>query len=137
MGKFLLILLMWAGTAQAVELRELSVFYKYFNNRSRDPFLYDSTPKEGLDLNFNVDLVGPFYWNNTVSAMTDDAQYKSVYWNFHVGFRLFPSLAVEFEHLSRHLLDDRYPYMKFPVQNSLGFHWTIFQLDKPEPALFR
>lgn len=122
---FLLGMLIYCG-AEAREpallkLDELSLNYRRYHPSARHPLFHDSTPKEGIDLTMNTDLAWVFFWDNKVQSMTNAGQYYMVGWNFRLGLRVFPSLTVQYEHLSQHLLDDRYPHAKFPVQDSIGF----------------
>lgn len=137
---FLLGMLVYCG-AEAREpallkLDELSLNYRRYHKSARHPLFHESTPKEGIDLNMNTDLLWAGYWDNTIHSMTNSGQYYLVGWEFKLGVRLFPSLHVEYRHQSQHVLDDRYPYQKFPVEDSVGFTlyivsprergWSIF-----------
>lgn len=116
--------------AEALELRDLAIHYQRFHPSNRIPDLAGFTAKEGVGLVLNVGLVGPFYWNNRIVAMTDPGSYRLIGWNFSVGARLHRKFLIEYEHFSKHLLDHSdaaYPAGKFAVQDSLGFVWYLYR----------
>jgi hypothetical protein len=125
--------LLWlTGDADAAENwfiqpDELSVQYKGFHKSARHPLFTDSTPKEGIDLVMNTDLLfGTAFWDNTIHSTTDDSQYRHIGWQFKLGTRVASFLTIEYQHHSQHLLDTSYPHMKFPVEDSLGFTLHIY-----------
>lgn len=116
--------------AQAVELQRLVVNYQYFDGSNRIPDLAGFKAKEGLSLSMDVDLGWRFYWNSRVVSLTDPGQYRMIGLNMHLGWRVTDKLSVEYEHFSKHLLDhgdSGFPAGKFPVSDSLGLVWTIYQ----------
>lgn len=111
-----------------VQLDEVSVNYKRYHEHARHPLFVDSSLKEGVDLRMNTDLLfGTAFWDNLIHSNTDDAQYRHIGWNFRLGTRVTSFITLQYEHHSQHLLDTAYPFMKFPVEDSLGFTLTIYQ----------
>lgn len=109
-----------------IQVDELSINYKKYQPSSRHPLFYDSTMKEGIDLNMNNDLAfGLLFWDNTVHSATNSGQYYLVGWQFKLGIHVTDFFDVQYEHHSQHVLDSSYPHMKFPVEDSLGFKLTI------------
>ena len=116
-----------AGESWFIQPDELSVQYKSYHPSARNPLFTDSTPKEGINLVMNTDMLfGTAFWDNTIHTTTDDSQYRHIGWQFKLGTRIFSFLTVEYQHHSQHLLDTSYPHMKFPVEDSLGFTLTIY-----------
>lgn len=118
--------------AEATDVRDLSIEYRHFHKSARIAEMPGYQAKEGLAINFDLDLIGPLYWNNTVHATTDPGQYRAVGWLFEFGLRpsmYFPrgwdGLEIYYEHHSQHVLDAKHPWMKFPVNDSVGFRWVI------------
>lgn len=125
--KYLLLFL--SLTCNAVELQKIDLGYQRFHDSNRIPDLNGFKAKEGLSLGVNIDLWGPFYFDNRIISYTDEGSYRLIGWNFHLGAQVFKSLKVEYEHFSKHLLDhDDHGYLegKFPVQDSIGIVWTIY-----------
>jgi hypothetical protein len=123
----------------AVEVRKVDINYRRFHPSARLLEIPGFKAKEAVNLGLDVDLGGPFYWNNEVRSLTDGGGYKYVAWNLMLGVRLFPSLDLEYEHLSGHLLDhpeSAYPGGRFPVQDSLGIRWRLLQSDSPTRPIF-
>jgi len=133
----LLILASHSAQAQILELKKLDLSYKHYADSTRDPLFYDSTPKESIDLRLNMDLADIFFWDNLVHSMTNNSQYYMIGWNFQFGIHVTDNLSIQYEHYSKHLLDDRYPYQKFPVEDSIGFTYTIFKSKTGRGALFQ
>jgi hypothetical protein len=116
-----------AGENGFIQIDELSVNYKHYHEGSRHPLFTDSQLKEGVDLTMNTDLLlRTFFWDNLVHSNTDDAQYRHIGWQFKFGTHVTSFLNIQYEHHSQHLLDTSYPYMKFPVEDSLGFTLYIY-----------
>lgn len=118
------------------ELREASINYKYFHASGRDPYLYRHKLKEGLSLNLDIDLGKGFFWDSLIETKTDPGSYRYIGYNFKLGFRLIPSLDIQYEHFSKHLMEDKYPHMGFPVEDSLGLKWRVFTRPEPRRSLF-
>lgn len=125
----LLIALLTPVDARAVDLREVRINYRYFHESNRVLELAGEKAKEAINLGVNIDLVGPLYWNNEIKSLTTSAQYRFIAYRFMLGARVFRSFHVEYEHMSGHrfdAVDAVYPAKRFPVQDSLGFVWTVY-----------
>ncbi len=120
-----------------IQVDELSLTYKKFQPSSRHPLFYNSIMKEGIELNMNNDLgFGLLFWDNTIHTSTNSAQYYLIGWQFKLGVHVTHFLDVQYEHHSQHILDDTYPNMKFPVEDSLGFTLRILGGGNRGIALF-
>lgn len=109
-----------------IQVDELSLNYKKYAPSSRHPLFYNSVMKEGVELNMNTDLgFGLLFWDNKIHTATNSGQYYLIGWQFLFGIHVFPWLDLQYEHHSQHILDDTYPNMKFPVEDSLGFKLWI------------
>jgi hypothetical protein len=128
-GVILMLVPVNAWTGQMIEARELSLTYRKFHDSSRHPLLYRTKPDSGIDLDVNMDIARYFFWDNKIHALMDQHQYRLVGWNFKVGLRVFQSLEVQYEHHSQHLLEDRYPYAPYPLEDSIGFKLILFRKD--------
>lgn len=117
-------------------LDEVSINYKNFIGETRHPLFLHSKQKEEVNLNLNTTFVNVFYFNNTIHSQTDSSQYKVVGWNLFLGARVFRSLDLQVEHFSKHLLDESYSVMRFPVENSVGFTWYLYRNDKQKESIF-
>lgn len=126
-----------ASELDGFKLDELSINYKRFIGETRHPLFLNSKQKEEVDLNFNTTILNYMFWDNTIHSMTDDSQYKIVGWNLKIGVRLFDNLDFQAEHFSKHLLDETYSVMRFPVENSIGFKWTLYKDNKKKESIFK
>ena len=124
-----IILLLAPIPAPAFELTNLSLVYQRFDPSNRIPDLSGFIAKEGLNLEIDTNLFWRVYWGSRVVSFTDDGGYKLVGLNMHIGVRVLPSLSIEYEHFSKHMLDHtdaNYPAGKFPVQDSLNVVWRLY-----------
>ncbi len=120
-----------------INVDELSINYKKFQPSSRHPLFYNSKMKEGIDLNMNNNMLFDYvFWDNTIHSSTNSSQYYLVGWQFKFGARVTNGITVQYEHHSQHILDSTYPYMKFPVEDSLGFTIRIFSTYKRGRSIF-
>ncbi len=125
-----------AGEWTLLEMRETKLNYKYFVHPGRDPLFTSSHQKEELNLSVNTNMLGVFYWDNTVHAKTDDAQYRVVGWNIKLGVHLHPRLDIQYEHFSRHLLDSKHPTMGgFPVEDSVGVNLYLYRAPAAQRSI--
>lgn len=128
---FLLALLLFPVAAQAVELRDLSIDYRKFYDGSHFAELPNEQIKEGLALDFLTQLGGPVYWRNEIHALTSPARYVWVGWHFSLEVNVLPGLdVIAWEHHSQHALGMAEPTGHFPVNNSIGLHWTLYHADR-------
>lgn len=125
-----------ASEVDGFKLDEVSINYKRFIGETRHPLFLHSKQKEEVNLNLNTTVLNVFYFNNTVHSQTDSSQYKVVGWNLFLGARVFRSLDLQVEHFSKHLLDESYSVMRFPVENSIGFKWYLYRNDKQKESIF-
>ena len=135
MKYLLLFLLLLPLTANAtdykiLELDSLYVDYKNFAQSTRDPLFYASTKKESLSLNMNTNLIDFIYLDSRVHGETNYAKYELVGLEIRLGARITRSLEVGYQHHSQHLLDDRYPYMGFPVEDSFNVRLYLYGNSK-------
>lgn len=120
--------------ALGVELTYADIEYARFHPSARMPEMPGFKAKEGLAINFETDVIGPVYWRNRIHALTDPGQYRLIGWNFELGVpplfwvknKYAQALRVYYEHHSQHLLEGQHPWMKFPVNDSIGFRMVIY-----------
>jgi hypothetical protein len=123
------------GNAWPAEITYVDIEYQHYHPSGRFPEMPNYRAKEGLALDFNTQLLGPVYW---IHALTDPGQYRLVGWNFELGVNpLFfvpydyaKAFQIYYEHHSQHILEDHHPYVKFPVNDSLGLRWVIYLRPK-------
>jgi hypothetical protein len=126
------------GSFDVIKLRDVSLEYKRFVHPGRDPLFTQQLPhKEELNLHMDTDVLVYGFWNNTVHAMTDDAQYRVVGWKFQFGLHVTPYLDVQYSHFSKHLLDREGLPGGFPVEDSVGFHLYIWRNKERPQSLMR
>lgn len=118
------------------ELDSLYVDYKKFDDSNRDPLFYNSTKKESISLVMNTNFLSYFYLDNRVHGETNNAKYELVGLEARIGLRLTNYMEVGYYHHSQHLLDDKYPYQKFPVDDAVEIRLYIYGNSHRE-GLFR
>jgi len=59
------------------------------------------------------------YWKNRVHGEMDTSQFRLVGWEFEAGIRLW-RVEMYRGHHSQHVLDAEHPWMRFPVQDTMG-----------------
>jgi hypothetical protein len=118
-------------------LHSLALNYELYHPSAVDSWLREGgfKPHEGLDLGMNLDLARGVYWDNTIKAVTDTGQYRSVAWEFRLYVKPFANLEVGYHHESRHLLDAQAPD-HFPVADRLQVNWTIYSSPEPRRGWF-
>lgn len=105
-----------------IQTDELSVTYKKYQPYSRSPLYYNSRLKDGVELKMNNDLgFGLIFWDNLVHASTNQYQFYMVGWQFLVGIHVTSFFDLQWDHHSQHLMDNKFPYMDYPLEDSLGF----------------
>lgn len=110
-----------------VELNEVSLDYARYKQDGRDPFLGEP-PKEGLNININMNILTYGYFRNTVHSYTDNGGFRAVGWEYTLGIHTFEWLDVYARHYSRHILDKDDP--SYPVENSIGIKVYLFKGEK-------
>lgn len=111
-----------------VQLKEVYINYKNFMY-ARDPLFYNSVPKTEINFNINTDFLEILYFNNKLHTMTNYKQFYVVGWNFFVGMHLGDYVDVQYEHYSKHLLDDKHPYAPFPFEDSVGINIHLYKRE--------
>jgi hypothetical protein len=118
------------GVASPVRFSEPAWSCRVLHESARFPEMPQYQAKESVSLGLDLALVGPIYWNNLIHTMTDDSQYRFVGWWFEFGLRSsqlpfyprsWPGIEAFYQHHSQHILEDRHPSMRFPVNDSIGF----------------
>ncbi len=141
---YLLLYIIMTTDAQSAEIlipRSLTFTEgQYHGNVNRDPYLGIDNAKEKFE--YHTSLAWDFdllciessavclYWNNEILAKTTTRQYRSVAWEFEVGFNL-KRVDFFYNHMSRHCLEcneDR----SYPLENYVGFRLKIY--DNPRRA---
>ena len=141
----ILLLSTWAR-ADVFEIRDLYLVHKKFGPHSRNP-LIDDNGLENRELDrevslvWNVDVLTHGYFDNQILSYVDrfkdsgqSDQFRIVGWDFKIGVRALGWLWVEYEHFSKHQLDNRAPG-RFPVEDSLGVRLYFYRRDY-QPGLF-
>lgn len=59
------------------------------------------------------------YWRNRVHGEFDTSQARLIGWQFEVGVKIWKIEAYRAHH-SQHVLDAEHPWMRFPVQDTIG-----------------
>ncbi|HUR99057.1 MAG TPA: hypothetical protein VMZ26_13405 [Pyrinomonadaceae bacterium] len=135
-GAFFLLLL--SQNANAVELRELGIRYRYQADYGFTPELGEEfRAKENIVLVMNVDVLGPFFWDNAIRAMTDvGGAYRLIGWNFFLGLRVSKYVKLGYEHFSQHRIGAEELRPHFPLYDGFFVSWTIFRSTSPERFVF-
>lgn len=123
--------------AQAYDLN-LSLDYKWIKPGTYMPELPPPyTPTNYLGINVDLDIWGPFYWDNTVHGETDGGQFRLIGWHYELGAKLWKipyfewlPVQVSIEHHSQHILDADDPYPHFPVYDSVNVRVYLWRSDK-------
>lgn len=122
-----------------IEVQKVSLEYRSLSEGSRYPLITDNAllPNRKVDkelvLNLNSYIYQYFYWNNRVITYTDkpetggSGQFRTVAWEYKLGFRVFSWLNLEMKHRSEHTLETQHQ-SAYPVQDSIGVE--IFLLGK-------
>lgn len=80
---------------------------------------------------FNISILGVFFWENDVHAEAVSGAVKTVGWKWDLGIRVFPWLDLLHEHHSRHVLDEvqqvnALENNKYPVEDSYGIRLHVY-----------
>lgn len=119
-------------TWSTLELQDTYLNYKNYLPNGYTPYLpQGSTLNKGLDYHIDTDVFKYFYWNNTVWSLMDQNQFRSIGWNYEVGARVLPFVDLEYEHFSRHTLDEPSPTKavgeKYPVEDSINIKLYLYR----------
>lgn len=127
-----------ASEFKLLELQDASVHYRRYKDGGRDAVVYPETPKDGLLVNLDMDVLRYLYWNNTVGSIATENQYRAVWLNSKVGIRLTDLVSVQMNHKSTHVLDREHSYMSgFPVEDSVDLILTLRAREGKAPAVFK
>lgn len=123
-----------------VDHRRTSITAKKFLPNGFSPYMQNgSTLNAGLDLDIETDILAVGYFNNKVWSLVDQSAFRWVGWNYQVGIRILPFVAVEYEHFSKHILDKVNPFMeqgnRFPVEDSVNIKLDLYNKNYRGPAV--
>lgn len=121
-----LIIFLLSSLGGAVELRDLGLVYHHYQPYSVFPELGGRHADQGLNLEMDIDLVGPVFWNNTIHYMTAGSDSIYVGWNYQLGVRIFPDLSAGWEHFSQHMIGMPEIDPHFPLYDGPFVQWTIY-----------
>jgi hypothetical protein len=114
-----------AGANDVVELKEVSVDYSRFIY-ARLPLFYASTPKENIDFKINTAILKYGFADLTLHSQTDEHQFHVAGLRARLGVRV-SKLEVYYKHESTHILDQGYPYSRYPVEDSVGVKFYLYR----------
>jgi len=114
---------------------------------SIDYYRFDGTPRmaqasawemtQGLALSTEIRaldvsqwLPASLYWRNRVHGEMDTSQFRLVGWEFELGARVGP-VEIYRGHHSQHILDAVHPWMRFPVQDTIGIRVHLLGGSSP------
>ena len=125
-----------ASVAPAIELNSLSLKWRSYLSPGRDALIFPHEHKDALELGVDMDVLRYFYWDARVYGITDDAQYRAVGLNSHIGLRFSDTFRAEYEHTSEHILDDTHSYLpKFPVSDAFVIIIDIYKPRRERKSL--
>jgi hypothetical protein len=124
----------FAREIKLLELDEVSIGYRSYIF-ARDPLFVDTTPNEQLNSTVNFRLMNYIFVNTFVHGTTNKMQYKRVGLLVELGVHLFDFMDLSYTHHSQHLLDSKYPYMGFPVEDSVGIRLILYRRDTKDSIL--
>lgn len=81
------------------------------------------TPKENVSLNLGI-RYGDAFMTNIINGHTNEYTFKTVAWDYKIGYDVLKSFSVYFGHKSEHLLDEK---NKFYNRNELGVRIHIIR----------
>lgn len=116
-----------------LSLNELSIDYRNYsmvNPNGHEPVTYPDPPKEALNLDLKIDVVGGIgYIDPTVESMTTDAQFRDVGLLIRAGIRITDNLEVGIIHHSQHELDrtQQLPMGHFPESDAVQVKIYLFR----------
>lgn len=124
--KLLLILL--PSFSWAIGLEEVSIEYnKYLNGRNL--LLYPEAPTQSLSFNLDTSL-NKFFWDNEIKSYTDKNGFRSIAWEFYLGYNIYNTIDVFYRHESQHVLDKKHSFADFPYENSFGLRLYIHKNER-------
>ena len=126
--KKLLILLCFSNTAFGASYLNLELRKIEFKRHAYYPDKRDWRGYTGL--NWGVqDLWDTVYWENTIYAYGDSAQYRHVGWKWELGVNLYDNLHIFYHHHSEHAMDANREDIghpdKWPIEDSFGIRINL------------
>lgn len=91
-----------------LSLQQVDIDYRNYsmvNPNGHEPMTYPDPPKEALNLDIKIDVLGFGYLDPTVESMTTDAQFRDVGLLIGAGVRITDNLEIGILHHSQHQLD--------------------------------
>jgi hypothetical protein len=121
---------------EPVKLDELSITYKRFAPYSRNQLITGNglpsrLMSDGTTINANIRFLDYIYWDNSVTGLTDRAeqgggQYRSIGWQFRLGFQLVKFLQIGYYHHSQHVVDHQSTF-RYPLEDAFEAKLIIFK----------
>lgn len=146
MVKLIIVLLLFltiaakADMGDLLSLNQFALDYKNFaaiNPNARNLLIYPEPPKEGINLDINLDVLKYGYWDSEIQSLTTDGQYRAIGLETRLGVRLFDSLEVGYWHHSQHVLDRQIQSIpSFPVEDALELKIILFKSKEKREGLF-
>lgn len=125
-----------ARAAEFLQLRKSAIEAGAYRGTNHDYLLELDRPGERLQhttrMLMDVDLACTYFnevclfWNNSVNAKASSAQYRSVEWDFRMGWTLGKHLELGYHHVSTHELDRKSnEFARFGLENVvfIQFKW--------------
>ena len=128
-----------AAAVEPIKLRSLGIDYRNYsivNPNARNPLITPEPPKDGLDLNLQIDFMSYIYWDSTIHSVTTSAQYRGVGLETRLGINITDHLATGLYHHSQHVLDRNHSGMKFPVEDAWEIRIKVFQAPEKRSSVF-
>lgn len=123
---------------QLLELNEASIDYRSYQALgmgSRNLLIFPDTPKEGININLNIDVLRFCFWDNEIQSLTTGAQFKSIGLESRIGMRVTSWLEFGLWHRSQHVLDGVGSFdFNYPTEDSLQFKIYLYRKPNREPA---
>jgi hypothetical protein len=95
---------------------------------------YRSEIQWDFDLYNNPDF--RIFWDNKVTGLATDVQYRYVSWDFQTGFS-FGQVDVFFGHISEHSLERVRPEQHYPLQNSVNVRLNLIENERKRSWIWR
>lgn len=104
----------------------LSIDYYRFDGAPRMAEAPSWEMTQGVSLSMDLKAVdvsrwfpAHLYWRNRVHGELDTSQFRLIGWQFELGIRI-GLIELYRAHHSQHILDAQHPWMRFPVQDTIG-----------------
>ncbi len=125
-----------AKAAEFMELRKAAIEGGAYQGTNHDYLLELDRPGERLQhttrMLMDIDIACTYFnevclfWNNAINAKASDSQYRSVEWDFRVGWSLGKHIELGWHHTSTHELDRKSnEFARFGLENVvfIQFKW--------------